>query len=87
MQRAVRASPGTRTDTEHCREDEGYESNRGSRNPAADAFRAPDAPTLVTRVLHKSTMSAVELRCKRRNFGKTAPIPVGGDIYVLTMPG
>lgn len=55
-----------------------------SRNPAAKAFRAPNAPTLVTRALHKSTMSAIELRCDQPNFGKSAPIP-REDAYLIAL--
>jgi len=34
-----------------------------------------DAPTLVTRALHKSTIFVTELRCDRPNFGRTASMP------------
>lgn len=44
-------------------------------NRVAEAFRAPDAPTLITRSLHKSTMVATELRCDDRDFGRTASMP------------
>ncbi len=46
------------------------------RNPLAEAFGAPSAPTLITRALHKSTMVVTELKCDHRGFGRTAPIPV-----------
>ena len=39
------------------------------------AFRMPNAPTLVTRVLQKSTLAVTELRCDHPNFGRTNPIP------------
>ena len=53
-------------------------------NPVADAFHAPDAPTLRTRTLHKSTVAATELRCDQRNFGTTAPIP-REDAYLIAL--
>jgi len=53
-------------------------------NPAAQAFRSPHAPTLVTRALHKSSMTATELRCDQPNFGKTAPIP-REDAYLIAL--
>ena len=40
-----------------------------------DAFRAPGAPSLRTRVLQKSTLAVTELRCDHAGFGRTAPIP------------
>src|SRR5260370_35096354 len=39
------------------------------------AFRQDDAPSLITRALHKSTMAVTELRCDQRNFGVTSSIP------------
>lgn len=53
-------------------------------NPVADAFHAPDTPTLHTRTLHKSTVAATELRCDQRNFGMTAPIP-REDAYLIAL--
>ena len=53
-------------------------------NPAAKAFRAPDAPTLVTRALHKSTMAATELRCDQPNFGRTVSMP-REDAYLIAL--
>ena len=50
--------------------------NRGAYGTElAEAFRAQTAPTLVTRVLQRSTLAVTELRCDCRNFGRTAPIP------------
>lgn len=40
-----------------------------------DAFRTPDAPTLSTRVLQKSTLAVTELRCDHPGFGRTSPLP------------
>jgi AraC-like DNA-binding protein len=54
------------------------------QNPVAKAFRAPDAPTLVTRALHKSTMAATELRCDQRNFGRTVSMP-REDAYLIAL--
>lgn len=34
-----------------------------------------EAPTLVTRAVHRSTIAVTELKCDQRNFGMTAPIP------------
>jgi hypothetical protein len=45
------------------------------RNHVAEAFRAPDAPTLIARSVQKSTATATELRCDQRNFGLTASMP------------
>jgi len=45
------------------------------QNRLAEAFGMPDAPTLITKRLHKSTLAVTELKCERPNFGKTAPIP------------
>ena len=44
------------------------------RKQLSDAFRAPNAPTLSTRVLQKSTLAVTELRCDDPGFGWTAPI-------------
>ncbi|HUJ70940.1 MAG TPA: AraC family transcriptional regulator, partial [Verrucomicrobiae bacterium] len=44
-------------------------------NRLGHAFRMPNAPTLVTRVLQKSTLAVTELRCDHPNFGRTNPIP------------
>ncbi len=40
-----------------------------------DAFRAPNAPSLSTKVLQRSTLAVTELRCDRPGFGRTDPIP------------
>lgn len=40
-----------------------------------DAFRTPNAPTLSTRVLQKSTLAVTELRCDHHGFGRTSPLP------------
>jgi AraC family transcriptional regulator len=40
-----------------------------------EAFRVQNAPTLITRVLDRATLAVTELRCDRRDFGRTAPIP------------
>src|SRR5581483_5969498 len=59
--------------------------NRSSyRNPVAAAFRAPHAPTLVTRALQKSTVFATELRCDEPNFGMTAAMP-REDAYLVAL--
>jgi AraC family transcriptional regulator len=47
----------------------GYGSGLGS------AFRMPDAPTLITRVLPKSTLAVTELRYDQPDFGESAPVP------------
>ncbi len=52
------------------------------RNHLAEAFGMTEAPTLITRVLRKSTMAVTELKCNRVNFGMTAPIPVE-DAYLI----
>ena len=52
------------------------------RNAVAEAFGMPDAPTLITRALHKSTLAVTELKCLRLNFGKTEPIP-REDAYLI----
>jgi AraC-like DNA-binding protein len=54
------------------------------RSQIAEAFRMQDAPTLLTRALHKSTMSVTELRCDQRNFGRTASIP-RQDAYLIAL--
>lgn len=41
----------------------------------SDAFRAPRAAALSTRVLRKSTLAVTELRYDEPGFGRTAPIP------------
>ena len=41
----------------------------------SDAFRAPNAPTLSTRVLQKSTLTVTELRFDHPDFGRTSPLP------------
>jgi len=53
-------------------------------NHVAEAFRSPQAPTLITRALHKSTMMATELRCDDRNFGRTASMP-WEDAYLIAL--
>jgi AraC-like DNA-binding protein len=54
------------------------------RNRLAEAFGMHDAPTLITRELHKSTMAATELKYDRRNFGRTASIP-REDAYLIAL--
>ena len=54
------------------------------RNPAAEAFRMPDAPTLTARVLRKSTMAATELKYDQRNFGTTSPM-AREDAYLIAL--
>ncbi len=54
------------------------------QNPAARAFRAPDAPALATRALQKSTVVATELRCDEPNFGRTVPMP-REDAYLVAL--
>ena len=49
-----------------------------------DAFRAQNAPSLVSRVLQRSTMAVTELRCDRAGFGKTAPLP-REDAYLVAL--
>jgi AraC family transcriptional regulator len=49
----------------------------------ANAFRIPDAPRLVTRVLHKSTMALTEFQ-GAANHGMTAPIPYD-DAYLVQL--
>ncbi len=53
-------------------------------NRLSDAFRAPDAPSLITRVLHKSTVSVTELRCDHPNFGRTAAMPLE-EAYLVAL--
>lgn len=48
------------------------------------AFGMPDAPTLVTRELLKSTLAVTELRCERPDFGKSAPVP-REDAYLVVL--
>ena len=55
-----------------------------SRNLVANAFHAPDIPTLRTRTLHKSTLALTQLRCDQRNFGTTAAIP-RQDAYLIAL--
>ena len=57
---------------------------RAYQNRLAEAFRMPDAPTLITRALHKSTMAVTELRCDQPNFGKTTSIP-REDAYLVAL--
>ncbi|HVW09596.1 MAG TPA: AraC family transcriptional regulator [Bryobacteraceae bacterium] len=40
-----------------------------------EAFRAPDSPSLTTRILRKSTLAVTELRCDTPLFGRTDPLP------------
>ena len=54
------------------------------RNRLAEAFGMPDAPTLITKALHKSTLAVTELKCERPNFGRTAPIP-REDAYLVAL--
>ncbi len=44
----------------------------------------PDAPTLTTRMLRKSTMVATELKYDQRNFGTTAPMACE-DAYLIAL--
>ena len=44
-------------------------------NQLSVAFRAPNAPTLSTRVLQHSTLAVTELRCDDLGFGRTTPLP------------
>jgi AraC family transcriptional regulator len=53
-------------------------------NRFAEAFGMKDAPTLITRTLHKSTMTVTELKCYRPNSGKTASIP-REDAYLVAL--
>ena len=53
-------------------------------NRLGEAFGLRDVPTLITRELHKSTMAVTEVRCDRRNFGRTAPIP-REDAYIVAL--
>lgn len=54
------------------------------RNRVADAFGMHNAPTLVGRALHKSTLAVTELRYDGRDFGRTAPIP-REDAYLIAL--
>jgi AraC-like DNA-binding protein len=54
------------------------------RNRLAEAFGMPDAPTLITRALQKSTMVVTELKCDQSNFGMTASIP-REDAYLVAL--
>lgn len=57
---------------------------RARQNPLANAFGLPDAPTLVTRTLHKSAMTVTELKCDRPNLGVTKSIPYE-DAYLVAL--
>ena len=57
---------------------------RSYRNRLAEAFHMDDAPMLITRELHKSTMAATELKYDRRNFGRTTSIP-REDAYLIAL--
>lgn len=48
------------------------------------AFRMPNAPSLITRTLLKSTLAVTELRCDQPNFGKSAPVPCE-DAYLIVL--
>jgi len=48
------------------------------------AFRMQSAPTLVTRVLQKSTLAVTELRCDQPDFGRTNHIP-REDAYLVAL--
>jgi AraC family transcriptional regulator len=48
------------------------------------AFRMSDAPSLITRVLMKSTFAVTELRCDQPDFGKSAPLPCE-DAYLIVL--
>lgn len=48
------------------------------------AFRMPNAPSLITRTLLKSTLAVTELRCDQPNFGKSAPVPCE-DAYLVVL--
>ncbi|HUA60047.1 MAG TPA: AraC family transcriptional regulator [Verrucomicrobiae bacterium] len=50
----------------------------------SEAFRAPNAPSLVARVLQKSTLAVTELKCDRPDFGRTAPLP-REDAYLIAL--
>lgn len=59
--------------------------NRGAYGiQLSKAFRARNAPTLVTRVLQRSTLAVTELRCDDRNSGRTAAIP-REDAYLIAL--
>jgi AraC-like DNA-binding protein len=55
-------------------EREGMPKQRAYRERLSDAFRAPGAPGLSTRVLQKSTLTVMELRCDEPRFGWTTPM-------------
>ena len=59
-------------------------TQRAYPSRVAEGFRMHDAPTLVTRALHKSTISVTELRCDRPNFGRTASMP-REDAYLVAL--
>jgi AraC family transcriptional regulator len=48
------------------------------------AFGMPDAPSLMSRVLLKSTLAVTELRCDQPDFGKSAPV-VCEDAYLIVL--
>jgi AraC-like DNA-binding protein len=54
----------------------------GSR--LGNAFRLPQAPTLTTRVLQKSTLAVTELKCDAPHFGRTSSIP-REDAYLIAL--
>lgn len=54
------------------------------KNQLAQAFKMQNAPTLITRALHKSTMAVTELRCDQRDFGRTTSMP-GEDAYLVAV--
>lgn len=47
------------------------------------AFGMPEVPTLVTRVLLKSTLAVTELRRDRPDFGKSAPVPYEEAYHIV----
>jgi AraC-like DNA-binding protein len=47
------------------------------------AFGLPDAPTLVTRVLLKSTLAVTQLRCDQPNSDKSTPVPCEDAYHVV----
>lgn len=55
--------------------DKGMPNSGAYGRKLSDAFRTPNAPSLSTKVLQKSTLSVTELRCDCPGFGRTAPIP------------
>jgi AraC-like DNA-binding protein len=60
-------------------EQRAYGSKLGS------AFGMPDAPTLVTGVLLKSTLAVTELRCDQPNSGKSASVLPCEDAYHIVL--